>query len=76
MEDKMADDIFRKVQKRLDGYSLGFPATDSGIELEILRELFTEEDAGMFLNLTQRLEKPERTWPVAWAGRLMKLPHN
>jgi electron transport complex protein RnfB len=59
MEDKMADDIFRKVQKRLDGYSLGFPATDSGIELEILRELFTEEDAGMFLNLTQRLEKPE-----------------
>jgi electron transport complex protein RnfB len=55
----MADDIFRKLQKRLDGYSLGFPETDSGIELEILRELFTEEDAGMFLNLTQRLEKPE-----------------
>ena len=33
MEDKMADDIFRELQKRLDGYSLGFPATDSGIEL-------------------------------------------
>jgi electron transport complex protein RnfB len=55
----MADDIFRKIQKRLDGYSLGFPATDSGIEIEILKELFTEEDAGMFLNLTQRLETPE-----------------
>jgi len=55
----MADDIFRELQKRLDGYSLGFPATDSGIELEILKELFTEEDAGMFLNLTQKLEKPE-----------------
>jgi len=55
----MANDIFRKLQKRLDGYSLGFPATDSGIEIEILKELFTEEDAGMFLNLTQRLETPE-----------------
>jgi len=55
----MADDIFRKLQKQLDGYSLGFPKTDSGIEIEILKELFTEEDAGMFLNLSQRLERPE-----------------
>lgn len=55
----MAEDIFRELQKRLDGYSLGFPAIDSGIELEILKELFTEEDAEMFLNLTQKLETPE-----------------
>ncbi len=55
----MTDDIHRKLQKRLDGYSLGFPATDSGIEIEILKELFTEEHADMFLNLTQRLETPE-----------------
>ena len=55
----MADDLFRKLQERLDGYSLGFPATDSGIEMEILKELFTEEDAQMFLNLTQKLETPE-----------------
>jgi electron transport complex protein RnfB len=59
MEDKMADDIFRELQKRLDWYSLGFPATDSGIELEILKELFTEEDAVMFLNLSQKVETPE-----------------
>jgi hypothetical protein len=59
MEDTMAEDIFRQLQKRLDGYSLGFPATDSGIELEILKELFTEEDAGMFLNLSQKVETPE-----------------
>ena len=55
----MADDIFRELQKRLDGYSLGFPATDSGIEIEILKELFTEEDVAMFLNLSQKLETPE-----------------
>jgi ferredoxin len=59
MEDKMADDIFRNLQKQLDGYSLGFPATDSGIEINILKELFTEEDAAMFLRLTQKLETPE-----------------
>jgi len=61
----MADDIFRELQKRLDGYSLGFPATDSGIEIEILKKLFTEEDAEMFLSLTQKLETPEDV-----AGRL------
>jgi len=55
----MADDIYRKLQKRLDGYSLGFPATDSGIEIEILKELFTEEYAEMFLDLSQKLETPE-----------------
>ena len=55
----MAEDIYRTLQKRLDGYSLGFPATDSGIEIEILKELFTEEDAEMFLNLSQKLETPE-----------------
>ena len=55
----MAEDIFRRLQKRLDGYSLGFPATDSGVEIEILKALFTEEDAEMFLNLSQRLETPE-----------------
>ena len=55
----MSDDIYRQLQKKLDRYSMGFPATDSGIEIEILKELFTEEDAGMFLDLSQRLETPE-----------------
>ena len=55
----MVDDIYRELQKRLDGYSLGFPATDSGIELEILKELFIEEDAGLFLDLSQKLETPK-----------------
>jgi len=53
------DTIFRELQERLDKYSLGFPATESGIELQILKELFTEEDAAMFLELTPSLEAPE-----------------
>jgi len=55
----MSDNIFRKLQQRLDTYSLGFPATDSGIELDILRYLFDEQDAAMFLAITRMLETPK-----------------
>jgi Na+-translocating ferredoxin:NAD+ oxidoreductase subunit B len=61
----MTEDIFRRLQQRLDQYSMGFPATDSGVEIEILTELFTEEDATLFLHLTPKLETPE-----AVAGRI------
>lgn len=55
----MTEDIFRELQERLDTYSLGFPATESGVEIQILKGLFTEEDAAMFLELTPRLESAE-----------------
>ncbi len=38
---------------------MGFPATASGIELKILRYLFSEEDAAMFLALSHTLETPD-----------------
>jgi len=55
----MTKDVFRQLQERLDQYSMGFPATDSGVEIEILRELFSVEDAEMFLQLTPKPETPE-----------------
>ncbi len=55
----MEQDIFRKVQGQLDQYSLGFPATQSGIEIEILKKLFSPEDAKMFHHLSPKLETPE-----------------
>jgi ferredoxin len=61
----MTETIYRDLQQRLDTYSLGFPATDSGVELAILRKLFTPEDAAMFLALTPKLEDAESV-----AGRL------
>jgi len=64
-EKLMNEDIFRTLQKRLDTYSLGFPQTQSGVEIEILRKLFTKEDAELFLALTPLLEPPQ-----AIAGRL------
>jgi len=55
----MQEDIYRRLQERLDSYSVGFPATKSGVEIRILKKLFSEEDAGIFLALSPTLEKPE-----------------
>jgi len=55
----MTRDIYRDLQERLDKYSVGFPATESGIEITILKAMFSEEDAKMFLALTPMLETPE-----------------
>ena len=55
----MTEDIFRRLQERLDQYSMGFPATDSGVEIDILKELFSEDDAELFLHLTPQPETPE-----------------
>jgi ferredoxin len=65
----MNEAIYRTLQKRLDQYSMGFPATKSGIEIKILKYLFSEEDAGLFLALTPALESPE-----AVAARLGEPP--
>jgi Na+-translocating ferredoxin:NAD+ oxidoreductase subunit B len=54
----MPEDIFRQLQRRLDQYSLGFPATESGIEITILKKLFSQKDAEMFLNMSPGLEEP------------------
>lgn len=56
----MTNAIFRKLQQRLDHYSIGFPATKSGIELEILKKLFSLQDATIFLSMTQKLETSEQ----------------
>lgn len=55
----MSDDVYLKLRDRLDNYSFGFPATRSGVEFRILKKLFTEEEAGMFLLLNLVAESPE-----------------
>jgi len=54
----MSKDLYRTLQQQLDTYSLGFPATESGVEIEILKELFSEDDAGVFIKLSPLLEAP------------------
>jgi len=36
---------YRKLQQRLDTLPIGFPATKSGVELRILKALFTSKEA-------------------------------
>ena len=55
----MKIDSYRKLQKRLDLYSLGFSSTSSAVEIKNFKKTFSAEDAGIFLDLTPRLETPE-----------------
>ena len=67
----MTQDTYRQLQERLDTYSVGFPATESGIEITILKRMFSKEDADMFLALSPMLETPE-----AIAERLGRNPED
>jgi NAD-dependent dihydropyrimidine dehydrogenase PreA subunit len=46
---KTAENVYIKLQKHLDKQAVGFPATKSGVEIRILKELFTPEQAGLAL---------------------------
>ncbi len=55
----MTDSIYKKLREQMDQYSIGFPETESGIEIKILKKLFTEEEAAMYLDLSLILELPD-----------------
>jgi Fe-S-cluster-containing hydrogenase component 2 len=44
-------DLYKRLAEKLDELPNGFPATESGVELKIVRKLFSEEDARMALEL-------------------------
>ena len=44
-------EVYDKLRERLDMFPQGFPKTKSGIELEILEKLFSEEEAEIALSL-------------------------
>lgn len=48
----MTEDVFLRLAHHLDELPGGFPATESGVELRILRRLFTPEEAELALHLT------------------------
>ncbi|TFG02667.1 MAG: 4Fe-4S dicluster domain-containing protein [Promethearchaeota archaeon] len=43
--------VYRELQEHLDKMPVGFPATESGIELKVLKHLFTPEEAHLALKL-------------------------
>lgn len=55
----MSTDIYEQLREQLDQYGVGFPATESGIEIKLLQRLFDEEEARMYLDLSLMLETAE-----------------
>jgi DNA-binding Lrp family transcriptional regulator len=48
----MATDVYERLAQHLDDLPAGFPRTESGVEIRILRRLFTPDDAELALHLT------------------------
>jgi len=65
----MAAEVYHKLREQLDEYSVGFPATGSGVEIRLLEKLFSEEEAELFLHLSLLLEPAQSV-----AGRLGRDP--
>lgn len=42
---KSEEDIYRKLQKHLDSMPVGFPASDNGADIRVLKAFFTPEEA-------------------------------
>jgi len=55
----MDGQIYLKLREQLDQYPVGFPVSKSGVEMEILKKLFTPEEAELLTLLRLNLETPE-----------------
>jgi len=55
----MKGEVYQRLREQLDQYAVGFPGTESGVEKNILKKLFTREEAEMFLLLSMKPETPE-----------------
>jgi len=53
------EDVYKKLAVHLDNTPSGFPETESGVELRILKQLFTKEEAELDLSLVLMLETAE-----------------
>lgn len=51
--------VYRKLQEHIDEMPVGFPATESGVEIRILQHLFSPEEAAIALHLSALPENLE-----------------
>ena len=64
----MEREIYKRLANHLDNLPGGFPPTENGVEMRILKRLFTPEEAQLAVHLTMTPEEPQSI-----AGRI-KLP--
>lgn len=55
----MSEDVYRRLAQVLDTLPSGFPATESGVEIKIVKKIFTPEEADLFCDLKVAFETPE-----------------
>ncbi|TFG23571.1 MAG: 4Fe-4S ferredoxin [Promethearchaeota archaeon] len=53
------NDIYRELQKHLDKLPIGYPATESGVEIRLLKQLFTFQEAEIATKLSFSFEPLE-----------------
>ena len=73
----MANEIYQNLARVLDTLPNGFPATESGVEIKLLKKIFTPEQADLFCDLRLTFETAqqvaERTGrPVEELNRQLK----
>jgi NAD-dependent dihydropyrimidine dehydrogenase PreA subunit len=56
----VSDKIYHDLANVLDSLPNGFPSTDSGVEIKLLRKIFRPEDAEMFCDLRLHFETAEQ----------------
>lgn len=52
MSKKDTEDVYRKLRRHLDQFPIGYPSTDSGVEIRLLKHFFTPEEAEIAMRLT------------------------
>ncbi|MDZ7604215.1 MAG: hypothetical protein U5K79_01195 [Cyclobacteriaceae bacterium] len=55
-----APDIYERLREYLDKLPIPFPATESGVEIRLLKKLFSEEEAALSLHLSALPEKASK----------------
>lgn len=56
----MSDEVYQKLATVLDTLPNGFPATEDGVEIRLLKKIFSPEDAELFCDLKLTFETAEQ----------------
>ncbi len=59
MSSESEDEVYTKLQKYLDTLPVDYPETESGVEIRILKHLFTPQEAEIALNLKLIPQEPK-----------------
>ncbi len=56
----MSEDVYKELANVLDTLPNGFPASETGVEIKLLKMIFSPEDAQLFCDLRLSFETPEQ----------------